>query len=167
MNKTSRHIFILFLLLAVSIQGFAQLRPVIRRPPGAERRILRETAIERVERVKEHYITQRLDLTSDESAKFWPVYRRYQAEITEIRTKRRINNSAAEPDGAEQIKNELNFESDLVNVRKKYTSEFLKFLPAEKVSALFKAEREFNDELIRQLRERNQSGSTSSNNPPS
>ena len=83
------------------------------------------------------------------------------------RTKRRINNSAAEPDGAEQIKNELNFESDLVNVRKKYTSEFLKFLPAEKVSALFKAEREFNDELIRQLRERNQSSSTSSNNPPS
>ncbi len=158
MYNTCRHIFILFLLLACGIKGFGQLRPIIRRP-GVEKRILRETAIERVERVKERYINQRLELKSDESEKFWPVYRRYQAEITAIRVKRRLNSSAAEPDGAEQIQNELNFESDLVNVRKKYTSEFLKFLPAEKVSALFKAEREFNDELIRQLRERNQANS--------
>ena len=159
MNKIVRHIFIVLLLL-IGSKSFGQLRPIIRRPPGLQQRINREAAIQRVERVKERYIGQRLTLTSDEAVKFWPIYRQYQAEIAAIRAKKRVNNSAAQPDGAEQIQNELNFEADLVNIRKKYTNEFLRFMPAEKVSELFKAEREFSDELIRQLKERKEANTT-------
>jgi hypothetical protein len=46
-------------------------------------------------------------------------------------------------------------------VRKYYTTEFLKILPPEKVSEMTKAEKEFHDELIKQLRERE-----SATNPP-
>jgi hypothetical protein len=120
--------------------------------------------VQRVERVKENYINHRLNLTAEQADRFWPIYRQYQNEIAQIRIKKRQNNSTSQPDGAQQIQNELNYEADLVNVRKKYTSEFLRFLPAEKVSELFKAEREFNDELIRQLRERNQASNTSPGN---
>jgi len=42
----------------------------------------------------------------------------------------------------------------VVAIRKHYRDEFLKILPAEKVSELYKSEREFTDELIRQLSER-------------
>lgn len=165
MNRLIRHIFIVLLLL-VGSKSFGQLRPVIRRPPGLQQRINREAAVQRVERVKEKYISQRLTLSSDEAVRFWPIYRQYQAEILEIRKRKRANNSAAQPDGAAQIQNELNYEADLVNIRKKYTNQFLKFLPAAKVSELFKAEREFNDELIRTLKERSEPN-TVANGPQS
>jgi hypothetical protein len=42
-----------------------------------------------------------------------------------------------------------------VNIRKKYNDAFLQILPPEKVSQLIKAEREFNDELVRKLHEEN------------
>ncbi len=165
MNKTIRHILIVLLLL-IGSKSFGQLRPILRRPPGLQQRINREAAVQRVERVKERYISQRLILSSDEAVKFWPIYRQYQAEIAAIRIKKRANNSAAQPDGAEQVQNELNYEADLVNIRKKYTNEFLRFMPAQKVSELFKAEREFNDELIRTLKERSESNNTATSTGP-
>jgi len=115
--------------------------------------------------VKEKYISQRLSLNAEEAMRFWPVYRRYQSEIAAVTVKKNLNNSAAQPDGAEQINNELNYEAQLVSIRKKYTGEFLKFMPAEKISELFKAERAFREELIRQLRERSQPNTV--NAPPS
>lgn len=164
MLKIPRHIPLVLLMLAFGYKGFGQLRPVFRRPPNLQERVIRQQAVQRVERVKENYISRRLNLTAEQTERFWPIYREYQSEIAAIRIKKRQNNSTAQPDGAQQIQNELNYEADIVNVRKKYTSEFLKFLPAEKVSELFKAEREFQDELIRQLRERNQAANTNPGN---
>ncbi|MBS1528326.1 MAG: hypothetical protein JST19_21955 [Bacteroidetes bacterium] len=163
MYKSPRHIFILLFVLVLGLSGYGQLRPILR-PPGFRERVIRQQqAVQRVEVVKERYISRRLDLTQDESVKFWPVYRRYQADIAAIMVRKRINNSASQPDGAEQVRTELELEGDLVNVRKKYTDEFLRFLPPEKVSELFKAEKDFRDELIRQLRERTHPATT---NPP-
>jgi hypothetical protein len=164
MHKALRHIFTLIFLLVIGFKSMGQVRPVFRQPPALQNRVIRQQqAIRRVEQVKEKYISQRLNLTPEESTKFWPIYRRYQLEIAAVRIKKRLNNSSAQPDGAQQIQNELNFEGELVEIRKRYTSEFLQFLPAAKISELFKAEREFQDELIRQLRER-QAANT---NPPS
>ena len=73
-----------------------------------------------------------------------------------IRIKKRLNNSKAQVNGTEQIQKELFYESELVNTRKYYTDEFLKILPPEKVSEIFKSKREFTDELIKQLTERSE-----------
>jgi hypothetical protein len=165
MHKLARHIFTLFLLV-VGFSSFGQirpLRPVSRQPPGVQQRIIRQTQINRVEAVKEKYIGQRLKLTSDESDKFWPIYRRYRDAIAAVRQKKRLNNSKDQPDGEQQIKNELYYEGELVNIRKFYTDEFLKVMPADKVSEMFKAEREFTDELIKQLNERKQASTTPPN----
>jgi hypothetical protein len=160
MYKSAKHIFALLFLLSVGYTSFGQLRPVYRRPPNLQERVIRQNQAARIEAVKERYINRRLNLTAGESERFWPIYRQYQEKIVAIRKKKRLNNSSAQPDGTEQIQNELNYEADLVNVRKQYTNEFLKFLPSEKVSELFKAEREFQDELIKQLHERNQAVNT-------
>lgn len=90
----------------------------------------------------------------DQGQKFWPVYRRYRQALREILQKKRLNNSAEQPNGTEQINRELFYESELVNTRKYYTDEFLKILTPEKVSLIFKSEREFNDELIKNITER-------------
>lgn len=159
MYKLVRHISTLLILLVIGFKSFGQIRPEIHRPPSYDQRIIKRQ--NRVEQVRENYISRRLSLTPDQSEKFWPIYRRYQDALTAVRVKKRMNNSNTQADGTEQIQMELYYESELVNIRKFYTNEFLKILPPEKVSELFKAEREFTDELIRQLRER--SGRTVNN----
>jgi hypothetical protein len=159
MYKVAKHIFTLLFLLGVGYNSFGQgrLAPVFRRPPNLQQRVIRQqNSVSRVEAVRESYISQRLNLTSDESQKFWPIYRRYQEALKVVRKKKRLNNSNAQANGTEQIQKELYYESELVNIRKFYTDEFLKILPPDKVSEMFKSEREFNDELIKQLTERSE-----------
>jgi len=117
--------------------------PVTRPNPGRK-----------LEQVKESYISMRLKLSPEESREFWPLYRQYVQEQTTVRIARRINNSKDSPDGTQQIDNELKYEAELVNIRKHYRDEFLRILPPQKVSELYKSEREFNDEMLRQLSER-------------
>ncbi len=96
----------------------------------------------------------RLKLTPEQAKAFWPLYRQYVQEQTAIRIAKRLNNSKDSPDGTQQIDNDLKYETELVNIRKHYRDEFLKILPPEKVSQLYKSEREFTDEMLRQLTER-------------
>ena len=147
------------LLTAIAYHSSAQIRPIFRRPGFEQRAIQRQS---RIEQVRESYLSRRLALSPGQSARFWPLYRQYQDALTAIRDKIRINNSKQQPDGAQQIQNNLQYQTDLLNVRKYYTTEFLKILPPEKVSEMTKAEREFEDELIRQLNERKQA----TNAPP-
>jgi hypothetical protein len=161
MYKLARYIFILFLLMGIGVTTFGQVqvrRPVYRRPPNFQQRVIRPQngGVSKIEAVRESYISQRLNLPADESVKFWPIYRRYQDALKEVRRKKRLNNSNAQANGTEQIQKELYYEGELVNIRKFYTDEFLKILPPDKVSEIFKSEREFTDELIKQLRERSE-----------
>jgi hypothetical protein len=166
MYKLARHIFIIFLLLGICSKSFGQVvRPLLRRPPNFQERVIRRQqnpGINRIEEVREEYINKRLNMTGDQGQKFWPVFRRYRAALKEILIKKRQNNSPDQPNGADQINRELFYESELVNTRKYYTDEFLKILPPEKVSLIFKSERDFNDELIKQLSERSEAAK---NNP--
>jgi hypothetical protein len=157
MYKLARYICVLLLLTAIAHKSSAQ-RPIIRGPFYQQRMMRRQS---RIEQVRENYLARRLALTPAESARFWPLYRQYQDALTAIRDKIRLNNSRQVPDGAQQIENNLQYQTDLLNVRKYYTTEFLKILPPEKVSEMTKAEKEFQDELIRQLKERQ-----AINNPP-
>ena len=51
--------FTLLLLLAISYTGLAQLRPIFRRPPNFEQRVIRRQ--NRIEQVREIYIGRRLN----------------------------------------------------------------------------------------------------------
>ncbi|MDB5005864.1 MAG: hypothetical protein JWP45_257 [Mucilaginibacter sp.] len=107
-----------------------------------------------MELVKEGYINRQLKLTTDEAKSFWPVYHQYVQDQTAVRILKRQNNSNNSPNGTQQIDKELDYEAQLVEIRKHYKDEFLKILPAEKVSELYKSERQFNDEVLKQLSER-------------
>jgi len=162
MYKLIKPVFCILFILAFGFNGLAQrrvrmpfqpyrpparvtvLRPVYGQPPPGRK----------IELVKEGYINLRLKLTPDQGRAFWPVYRQYVQERTAIRILMRENNSKASPNGSQQIDNELKYETELVNIKKHYNEEFLKILPPEKVSELYKSETEFNDEVLKQLSER-------------
>jgi hypothetical protein len=108
----------------------------------------------KIEVVKENFMNKRLNLTAGQSRAFWPMYRKYQQELMSIRIQLRINNSAASTNGTEQIDREFALNQQLISTRKHYRDEFLKILPPDKVSEIYKSEREFTDEVLRQLSER-------------
>ncbi|TSD67829.1 hypothetical protein FFF34_010705 [Inquilinus sp. KBS0705] len=103
---------------------------------------------------RNRFITQQLSLTDDEARKFWPLYNKYQQELTAVRILKRLNNSNAQANGADQVNKDLEYDSQTLAIKKRYRDEFYKILPPEKVSELYKSESEFKDELIKQLSER-------------
>jgi hypothetical protein len=162
MNKLYRHVFVILLMLCAGYSGYSQslrstqsyrknnLAPTVKSASPQS-----NPGMRRIQVVKEAFIGQQLSLTKEQGTRFWPMYRQYQNDIYEIRRLKRLNNSDAQANGAEQVKKDLDYDAQLVNIRKHYSEEFLKVLPPEKVSQLIKSEREFNDELVRKLHEQN------------
>lgn len=88
------------------------------------------------------FLTKKLDLSSEEAQKFWPIYNKYETELRAARVEGRVT------------KKEIETEEKILNIRKKYNSEFTKAISSEKVNQLFKSEREFGNIVQRELLER-------------
>jgi hypothetical protein len=107
---------------------------------------------ERIEALRIAFITNRLNLTTAESEKFWPIYNVYRKEIVEIRRQANIDSnleamSDAEAERAIQASIER-LEKELV-LFKNLARDLKPVLPARKIALLSKVERNFNEELIR------------------
>jgi hypothetical protein len=107
-----------------------------------------------IEAIKIGYITRRLDLTPEESQKFWPAYNQFQKDLSFLNQQKkqtRIQNA----NNAEQlIDDDFSFDTKILELRKKYRIKFNQVISDEKVKRLYIAEREFREELIIQLRQR-------------
>ena len=74
---------------------------------------------QQIEAVKVAFITQKLSLTSSQAEKFWPGYNNYQREMREVfKQRKEAKNRNDGKDG------ELDYESRLLYIRKKYKQEF-------------------------------------------
>ena len=157
MLKLIKYSVCILILTALSYKSFGQYRlrvPVIRRQPPYRERVQMQAPAKRLELIKENYISRRLNLTFDQAKQFWPVYRQYVQDQTAIRIAKQqeLNRSSgSDPNSPSRV---LELETELVNVRKQYLEQFMRILPPEKVNELYKAEREFNDEMVRTLSER-------------
>ena len=97
-----------------------------------------------------------LSLTADEAAKFWPIYDRYQQEISAVgdRLAAVIQDYTANfrdlsNDKALQLMNDyLAAEADRLKVRRAYVGEFAKALPGRKVARFYQIENKM-DAVIR------------------
>lgn len=125
---------ILAAFLLFTFTANAQVERKTPREPGAK-----------IEALKIAFYTRKLDLSTEEAQKFWPVYNKYSAELKKVRQDAKANNSP-----------EIETEEKYLVIRKRYNTEFSKVLPAEKVNAFFKAEKEFGTILQKELMERRQ-----------
>lgn len=98
---------------------------------------------ERLEALKVAFLTRKLNLSSEEAQRFWPVYNKYTEEIR--KTQREVRESNG---------NEIEGEEKILNIRKKYSTDFTKVLGAEKTNELFRAEREFRGMVQREMMNR-------------
>jgi len=99
-----------------------------------------------LEAYKTGFITQRLNLTTEEAQKFWPIYNTYVAEVRQA-------NIIYHRDG-----NELQLEEARLNIKKKYSVEFLKAISPGKINDFFKAEKDFAAFVRREMQRRQMQG---------
>jgi hypothetical protein len=109
---------------------------------------------EQIESIKVAFITSKLDLTTDEAQRFWPVYNNYQKEFMDLMRKRREARDKTDIDPNDMINADLSYESKMLELKKKYKKLYSKAIPPQKILALYQAEREFREHLIKQLNNR-------------
>lgn len=114
---------------------------------------------EQIEAVKVAFITNKLDLTAEEAQKFWPVYNSYQAEWMNLMRKRKDARTKKNIDPDDKISADLEYESKMLALKKKYRALYSKVIPSQKILLLYQAEREFREHLIKQLNHRKRSDS--------
>lgn len=125
--------------------------------------IIPEEKLQEIKAQKVAYLTQKMDLTPEESQKFWPVYNQYDKELEALRKERREAHKALkdrtdlnEAEASKAIDDELAGQQKELDLRRKYAAEFKKTVGAQKTMKLFRAERDFNRELLSRLRDRMQ-----------
>lgn len=99
----------------------------------------------RLQAYKIAFLTKKLNLSPEEAQRFWPVYNKYETELRAARIERRNNRDNNK---------EIETEEKILNIRKKYNSEFSKALSPEKVNQVFKSEREFSNIVQKEFLER-------------
>ncbi|NJM80418.1 MAG: sensor of ECF-type sigma factor [Flavobacterium sp.] len=119
---------------------------------------------EKIKALKVAYITEQLDLTTEEAQKFWPVYNAFddkQFDIKHNKMKVILNqfenggiNNLSEKEAFDLISKMDTYEDEMHNLKKKYVKDLLTVLPAKKIIKLKKAEDEFNRKLLREFRGR-------------
>ncbi|WP_297510562.1 sensor of ECF-type sigma factor [Flavobacterium sp.] len=147
---------ILLMTLACTLSTIAQ-------PPGRMRERIKEKK-EQVKSQKIAFITQELNLSPDEAAKFWPIYNAYDEKQAEIR-KQKVNafmdrndsdalDRLTEKEAQNALSQMENTEDELHKLRKKFLADIKNVLPSVKILKLKRAEEAFNRKLIERLRER-------------
>ena len=117
---------------------------------------------EQVKSLKVAFITSELDLTADESAKFWPLYNAFDEKQSEIRRTKmksyldRMDSenfeNVSEKEAATLLSQMESSEEELHQLRKKFISNLKSVIPAVKILKLKKAEEDFNRKLLQQYR---------------
>jgi hypothetical protein len=106
-----------------------------------------------IESVRAAFITQKLELTPEESQKFWPVYNSYHQEMKQLAIKKNQLRKSFKQNGAATTDG-LEIETQMLELRKRYRQEFSKVLPNQKAAMVYPVEREFRQHLLETLKEK-------------
>ncbi|PSR53242.1 hypothetical protein AHMF7605_06715 [Adhaeribacter arboris] len=134
---------------------FAQAQTPITRSNGPNEQ-KRQERFEKIKTAKIAFLTDKLQLSSEQAQKFWPLYNEYEAERRSAHTRPRLNREAnltALSD--QQLREAINemhaVRQNELNVEKKYVDKFLKVISVRQLATLYQSEREFTHVLLKKL----------------
>lgn len=117
---------------------------------------------ERVKALKVAFITEKLELTSTEAQKFWPVYNAIEDEKEALRKqtqklRKSIDFESLSDDEASSIIDKmLELEAKKHNLQKTQVNDLRNVIPAKKVILLRVVEDQFNKRMLEEIRKRRQ-----------
>jgi hypothetical protein len=139
----------LLFLIAFCNVVVAQEQPV--RPKEKREQILQKIEAQRVA-----FLTSRLELTADESAKFWPLYNDFTKKRQALRKEMRSAVDMEELDedqSAKAVDDQFVFQEKELALKKNYYEKFKTAIPSNKLAKLEPAELEFRQEVMKRIKE--------------
>ena len=121
--------------------------------PGARREMMQE----RIEAQRIAFITQKLQLTPDEAAKFWPLYNEFKDRQHELRRNAEPERNIMDITDAEAVKiieQHFDVEEGNLRLKREYYDKLKNAIPPRKIARLAAVEMEFNRGVLEQIRER-------------
>jgi hypothetical protein len=141
-----KHIFIFLISFLAFQEAFAQ-------------RSDQQQSMERIRAMKVGMITEKVALTESQAKDFWPIYNRYDSERRQLNQSLREKLRRTSSPGSEET--EINRQDAIFKLReqeleleKQYRPQFMKVISASQYSDLLAAEKEFNQILLQELRQR-------------
>lgn len=116
------------------------------------------TARDKIEAAKIGMITERLNLTSEQAEKFWPIYKEFNQKRSTIRkefrrTKRSLEGTSEDNDRL-LIEKRLESKEKQLNLEKEYSSKMARVISSGQINSLRKAEEDFRKMLLRRVEQR-------------
>ncbi len=115
-----------------------------------------------IEAYKIDYLTEKLELSSDDAKIFWPIYNSWQKEQSDLRKERmqkmisfrKINEIEQLSDSEVQalIVNDFNIKQRELNLEKKYYNKLKSNLPIKIVGKFYRAKEAFKKEILSKYR---------------
>jgi Spy/CpxP family protein refolding chaperone len=115
---------------------------------------------EQIEKARIAFITERLSLTNEQSAKFWPVYNEFSdRRRQQMMNLRKLNKENRNPSiSDEQIRQNLSLMLDkkqaIIDLEKEYLPKLLAIISPRQVDALQKAEKDFLKMLRKKIEQK-------------
>lgn len=118
---------------------------------------------ERIKAYKTAYITEQLDLSSDEAEVFWPVYNKYDKKIFDLKVMTMKNERSrvkdlggiealSEKEASEFLQTMLSSENEAAQTKMEMYEALSKVLTPHKLLKLYQAEMSFNKRLLHEYR---------------
>ena len=116
-----------------------------------------KAARELVETERDMSLIINLDLTPEESKKFWPLYEEYRQKVRNVRGRKvslieayadRYRAGTVDDEFAEMaIKDALKIQLETVKIRQKYWKKFRRIIPAKKAARFYQLENKMDTEI--------------------
>lgn len=121
---------------------------------------------EKIRLARQEFITAELQLTAEESKRFFPVFWEYEAQFHRLRKQQYRSHVYRDGEGEkpqaaltesaarELLENRLETEAKMLELKRKSMASFLQLLPATKLVLLDKAEHTFRKQLVNRMHRR-------------
>lgn len=141
------------LLIALIIIGFSQLRA-------------QNPNLERLNAYKIAFITKKMNLTSREAEKFWPLYNEFQDKKFRLQQEKVMVNRDFNQTGSTMSDKELTdagdkyiaLEMQEASLSQELHNKLKEVLPPAKIIRLYQAENQYKMQLLNELQDRRQQG---------
>lgn len=112
---------------------------------------------ERIQALKVAFITEELQLTSEQAKVFWPVYDQLEEELSALRrqsNKQPDLSAASDKEIENWVLNKLDLEAQQAALKKTYIGRFKEIITWQQIATLLQVEKRFKKELLQRIQER-------------
>lgn len=149
---------ICFMLFAFALNATAVFAQPEAAPQDGQKRK------EKVEALKRSYYSEKLELTTAEAEKFWPIYNGFSKKEDELRKAGKGDKKKAEvptfteKEAIAEIDRNAQFKKSQVDLEAQYLKDCMPVLGPNRTMQLSKLDREFQRELVQHMKERKEGG---------